>query len=115
MATSTETVVPEARHRAPRPRRRFRRARTLAGALCVTLLGAVVPGAGYLWTRRRLGWLVLVPFLVGLGLLGAYARDWHRVVDLAFDPTRLRVVAVIIGVLFVVWAFTVVTTYVMAR
>ena len=69
MATSTGTVVPEARprhrgHRASRETgRRFRRARTLAGALGVTVLGAVLPGAGYLWTRRRLGWFVLVPFL----------------------------------------------------
>lgn len=115
MATSTGTVVPEARHRAPRQERGFRRARTLAGALCVTLLGAVLPGAGYLWTRRRLGWFLLVPSLVGAGVLGYYARDWHHFVDLAFDPTRLRIVAVVIGVLFVVWAAVVVTTYLMAR
>ncbi|GAA1141951.1 LCP family protein [Nocardioides aquiterrae] len=115
MATSTGTIAPEARHRAPRPARRFRRARTLAGALCVMLLGAVLPGAGYLWTRRRLGWLVLVPFLAGVGGLAYYARDWHHFVDFAFDPTRLRVAGVVIGVLFLVWAFTVVTTYVMAR
>lgn len=115
MATSTGTVVPEARHRAPRPERGFRRARTLAGALCVTLLGAVLPGAGYLWTRRRLGWFVLVAFLAGAGVLAYYARDWRHFVDLAFDPTRLRIAAVVIGAVFVVWAFTVVTTYVMAR
>ena len=117
MATSTGTVLPGAapRHRAPRARRGFRRAKTLAGGLFVTLLGAVLPGAGYLWTRRRLGWLLLLPFLAGAGVLAFYARDWHRFVDLAFDPTRLRVLGVAIGVLFVVWAFTVVTTYVMAR
>ena len=115
MATSTGTVVPEARHRGPRARRAFRRARTLAGALGVTLLGAVLPGAGYLWTRRKLGWFVLVPFLAGAAALAYYARDWHHFVDIAFDPTRLRIVGVVIGVLFVVWAFTVVTTYVMAR
>jgi polyisoprenyl-teichoic acid--peptidoglycan teichoic acid transferase len=117
MATSLETRAPEARprHRAPRPPRAFRRARTLAGALGVTLLGAAVPGAGYLWTRRRLGWLVLVPFLVGLGVLAYYASDLRNFVDFAFDPTRLRVAAVVIGVVFLVWAFTVVTTYLMAR
>lgn len=115
MATSTGTVVPVARHRAPRRDRGFRRAKTLAGALCVTLLGALLPGAGYLWTRRRLGWFLLVPFLAGAGVLAYYARNWHHFVDLAFDPTRLRIVGVVIGVLFVVWAFTVVTTYVMAR
>ncbi|WP_081790535.1 LCP family protein [Nocardioides sp. URHA0032] len=115
MATSTGTVEPVARHRAPRAVRAFRRARTLAGALCVTLLGAVLPGAGYLWTRRRLGWFVLVAFLAGAGVLAYYARDWHHFVDLAFDPTRLRIAGVVIGVVFVLWAFTVITTYVMAR
>ena len=64
-----------------------------------------------MWTRRKLGWLLLLPFLAGVGVLGYYARDWHHFVDLAFDPTRLRIVGVAIGVLFVIWAFTVVTTY----
>lgn len=117
MATSLETRAPEARprHRAARPARTFRRARSLGGALGVTVLGALVPGAGYLWTRRRLGWLVLVPFVVGLGFLAYYASDLRNFVDFAFDPTRLRVAAVVVGVAFVVWAFTVVTTYLMAR
>lgn len=117
MSTSTDTVVPPARprHRAPQPRRSFRRARTLGGALGVTVLGAAVPGAGYLWTRRRLGWAVLAVFVAGLGVLAYYAQDWHRFIDMAFDPTRLRVAAVVLGVLFLGWAFTVVTTYVMVR
>lgn len=104
-----------ARHRAPRHPRAFRRARTLAGALGVTMLGAAVPGSGYLWTRRRLGYVVLLPFLAGLALVGLYARDLHRLVDFAFDPARLRVAAVVIVLAFLVWAFVVVTTYAMAR
>lgn len=120
MSTSVEAVAPEARpqhakHRAPKPRRTFRRAKTLAGALGVTLLGAAIPGAGYLWTRRRLGWLILVPFLAGLGVIAYYAQDVHKAIDFAFDPTRLRIAGVVIGFAFVVWAFTVVTTYAMAR
>ncbi|MGB0098665.1 MAG: LCP family protein [Nocardioides sp.] len=122
MATSRQTPAPEARprHRAPRPPRAFRRARTLAGALGVMFLGAVLPGAGYLWTRRRLGWAVLLPFLAGVGALVYYGwqatnLELGSMVDLAFDPARLRVVAAAIGVLFLVWAFTVVTTYAMAR
>ena len=47
------------RHQAPRDRQPFRRAKTLGGALGVTVLGAVVPGAGYLWTGRRLRYAVL--------------------------------------------------------
>lgn len=117
MATSQETPVPVARprHRAERARRRFRRAKTLAGALGVTVLGAILPGTGYLWTRRRLGWVVLLPFVAGLGLLGYYGRDLRTIADLAFDPTRMRIAAVVIGVAFLAWAFTVVTTYLMAR
>ena len=103
-----------ARHRAPY-RRTFRRARTMGGALAVTLLGAVLPGAGYLWTRRRLGYAVLLPFLAGLGALAYYAHDVRRLLDLAFDPAQLRTLAIVVGVAFVVWAFTVVTTYAMAR
>ena len=117
MATSVQTPVPVARprHRAAKQRLPFRRARTLAGALGVTVLGAVLPGTGYLWTRRRLGYVVLVPFLAGLVVVGLYARDLHRTVDFLFDPARLRVAAVAIGVLFLAWAFVVVTTYAMAR
>lgn len=103
------------RHRAAPLRRRYRRARTLAGALFVTLLGAVLPGAGYAWTRRRLGWLILGVFLLGAAAFALYARDWHRFVDMAFDPTRLRLVAVAIGIALGVWALIVVTTYLMAR
>lgn len=112
MSGSGGPVVSRARHRA---RRRTRRARSLGGALGITVLGAVLPGAGYLWTRRRLGYVVLVPFLVGVGLLGYYAQDLRRLVDVAFDPTQLRIAAVVIGVGFVGWAFVVVTTYLMSR
>lgn len=125
MSTSVETTAPAARpeparhkaakHRAPKPRRTFRRAETLAGALGVTVLGAVVPGAGYLWTRRRLGWFVLVPFLIAMGVAAYYFRDVDRALDFAFDPARLRVAAGVIGFLYVAWAFTVATTYAMAR
>ncbi len=106
------------RGRESRPRRHriaFRRARSLAGALGVTLLGAVVPGAGYVWTRRRLGYVVLLPSLVVAALLVVYARDFRHLIDVAFDPLRLRVAAVLLAIGFLVWAFTVVTTYLMAR
>lgn len=117
MSTSVRTVAPSARpkHRAPKPARSFRRAKTLAGALGVTVLGAVLPGAGYIWTRRRLGWLVLVPFLVAVGAAAYYFADVHRAAELAFDPGRLRATAVVLGVAYVIWGFTVVTTYAMAR
>jgi LCP family protein required for cell wall assembly len=114
MSGSGGPVVSRARHRAAR-RRAFRRSRSLGGALGITVLGAVLPGAGYLWTRRRLGYVVLLPFLLGVAVLAYYASDVHRLLEFGFDPARLRVAAVLIGVAFAVWAFTVVTTYVMAR
>ena len=81
----------------------------------MTVLGAVLPGTGYLWTRRRLGYAILAPWLVGLVLLGLYARDLDRLLDVAFDPARLRLVAALAVGAFVVWAAVVVTTYLMAR
>ncbi|MDF1602433.1 LCP family protein [Nocardioides sp. YIM 152315] len=102
------------RHRAAKARR-FRRTRTLAGALGVTLLGAVLPGAGYLWSRRRLGYVVLVPFLVGLAAAAYYVGDLSRAVDLAFDPTRLRVARFALGAVLAAWVFVVATTYLMVR
>lgn len=123
MSGSVQTVAPSARpdppanagrHRARRPTA-HRRARTLAGALMVTLLGAAIPGVGLLWTRRRVGWIVLVPFLVALGVLGYYARDLRHLLDFAFDPTRLRIAAVVIGIGLALWALVVVGTYLYAR
>jgi polyisoprenyl-teichoic acid--peptidoglycan teichoic acid transferase len=94
----------------------FRRATTVRGAVVVTLLGAVLPGGGYVWTGRRLGYVVLLPSMAGLGVLIAFAQeDLATLLDFAFDPVRLRTAAVLTSAAFAVWAFTVVTTYLMAR
>jgi len=84
-AGDRERAAGAGRHRAASVRQ-FRRARTLAGALGVTLLGAVLPGLGYIWSRRRLGYAVLLPFLLGLGVAAYYVGDLGRAADLAFDP-----------------------------
>lgn len=102
------------RHRAPRVRL-IRRARTLGGALMLTLLSAVLPGSGHLWARRRVGYAVLLPFLLGLGALAWLAADWRELVDTAFDPTQLRIIAVAIGVVALVWGTVVVTAYLVTR
>src|SRR6478735_3898259 len=120
MVVSVEPTAPApppapGRHRAARAPRGYRRARTLAGALGVTMLGAVLPGAGYIWSRRRLGWAVLVPFLAGLAVAAYYAGDLKRAVDLAFDPTRLQAATYLLGALLAVWLFVVATTYLMVR
>jgi polyisoprenyl-teichoic acid--peptidoglycan teichoic acid transferase len=101
--------------RAASHRRRFRRARTLGGALGVTLLGAVLPGAGMVWTRRRAGYLLLVPALGFAGYAAFFLTDVDTLIDLAVDPGRLRAAVVVIAVVFALWAFTVVATYLMAR
>ena len=94
---------------------RLRRARTVRGALAVTLLGAVVPGAGLLWTGRLVGYFLLVPAVGGsVYLLGAF-RDWGAAVELAADPEQLRSMSVVLGVGLGVWALSVVATYWCAR
>ena len=101
-----------ARHRSGGPRR----ARTLRGALGVTLLGAVVPGAGFLWARRLvLGLLVLLPALAALAAVPFQVRDLETAIDLAVDPERLRAAAWLLGAVLVVWAASVVATYVVVR
>ena len=82
-------------------RRARRRARTLRGALGVTLLGALLPGAGYVWTGRRLGYLLLVPAVAGCGVRRPVPDRPDTLVDLAVDPVRLRGVATLLAVAFV--------------
>jgi LCP family protein required for cell wall assembly len=82
----------------------------------VTVLGALVPGAGFLWARRLvLGLLVLVPALVALAAVPFQVRDLRTALDLAVDPARLEVVAWLLGGVLLLWAATVVATYVLVR
>jgi LCP family protein required for cell wall assembly len=104
----------------PAPRRRrkhrgYRRGRTLRGALLVTCLAAIVPGSGYVWAGRRLGYLLMAATVAGEMYLLARVSDVDTIVHLAVDPARLRLfeVAVVLG--FVLWAFVLVTTYLMVR
>src|SRR6478735_2736239 len=82
---------------------RHRRAHRLRGALAVTLLGTAVPGAGLVWTRRRWAWLLVLASVGGAVWLALSLRDLHAALDLAFDPDRLRVAAVVAGLELVVW------------
>ena len=100
-----------------------RRTHGLPGTLGLTFLTAVVPGTGYLYAKRRLaGWIVLIGWaLVFAGVGWYFGRDLDlaaartRAVDLAFDPTVLRIVAVVAGVLLLVWLFVVWTSYRLVR
>ena len=87
----------------------------MRGALGVTLLGAVLPGAGWLWSGRLIGYVLLVPVVGGCVYALATLRDVDALVDLATDPARLRAFAVVLGIGLTVWAVSVLTTYVWVR
>jgi len=101
-----------------RTRRERRRAHSLPGTLGMIVLGALVPGSGYLYAGRRfLGALVLAVWIGGLGVLAWYfGHDLKdSVLDLAFDPGMLKIVAAALGVLLLAWAFVVLTSYRLVR
>jgi LCP family protein required for cell wall assembly len=85
------------------------------GALGVTLLGAVFPGAGILWTGRLVGYVLLAPVVGGSVYLLATVRDLDPFIELATDPARLRAMSAVLGAALGVWALSVVATYVWAR
>ncbi|CAN5209363.1 hypothetical protein BH18ACT9_BH18ACT9_15690 [soil metagenome] len=118
----TATRMPETLDGGARPdseaaRGRYRRARGLGGTAGVTLLGAVLPGAGFVWTRRRwLGLLVLVPSLLLLGAgIWYVGRGLDVVLDLVFDPVRLQITAALLAGALLVWSTVVVSTYLLVR
>ncbi len=83
----------------------------------MTFLGALLPGSGYLYAgRRAIGGLVLLAWLCLLGGVAWYfARDVRTTLDLAFDPTRLRMLAAALILGLVVWAFVVFTSHRLVR
>jgi LCP family protein required for cell wall assembly len=116
MTDSVQTAAPVGGGAEPRtPEERPRRATTLPGALVVTLLGAVAPGAGLVWSRRRWAWVLVAAAVAGVVALGLSFRSLEAVLDLAVDPGRLRTVAWLIGVGLLLWAASVAATYVLVR
>ncbi|HWM03531.1 MAG TPA: LCP family protein, partial [Actinophytocola sp.] len=101
--------------RALRPR--GRRTHGLPGTVGMTFLGALVPGSGYLYAgRRAVGAVVLLVWLILLGGLAYYfGRDVRPALDLAFDPTRLKLLAGALVAGLVVWAFVVFTSHRLVR
>jgi LCP family protein required for cell wall assembly len=94
---------------------RERRVRGLPGTLGLTFIAAMVPGTGYLFAKRQLaGWLMLAGWAAVLGLvLWSSGRD--PVLNLAFNPTLLRVLTLVVAVLVLVWLFVVWTSYRLIR
>src|SRR3954447_4645622 len=99
----------------PHPRGRRRQARTLRGALIVTVLGALVPGAGLAWSRRLWGLLLTAAWLAGAGAGYWYVRDLHAVLDVVFDPVWLRFAASVVCAVILVWVVQVAATYAVVR
>ena len=109
-------LPPERGQGARRRRDPYRRAHGLGGTVGVTLLGALLPGAGFLWTRRQfLGWTVLLPFLSVAGTAAWYLRDVRAAADLVFDPARLQLAALVLAGAYGVWFLVVMSTYLLAR
>ncbi|HET9423272.1 MAG TPA: LCP family protein [Nocardioides sp.] len=98
-------------------RARGRRTHGLPGTVGMTFLGALVPGSGYLYAgRRAIGVVVLLAWMVALGAAAVYfGRDVRPALDLAFDPTRLKLLAGGLVAALVVWAFVVFTSYRLVR
>jgi len=90
---------------------------SVSRALGWTLLSAVVPGAGFLHSRRhRLGLSVLLASLFGLVLgLVLAPHSLHNALDLAFDPSSLTRAAVITLICLTLWVAMVVATFVVLR
>lgn len=112
-SASSSTQPPTRRRGGARADRRRRRAEGLPGTLGVTLLGALVPGAGFLYTGRRLlGALVLLPVLALLGGAAWYVgRDLRALLAFAVDPTRLTIAAVVLVLGLATWVAVVYLTY----
>src|SRR5689334_9789375 len=82
-----------------------------------TALSALVPGVGFLHSRRqRLGVVVLLLALVGAGWAALAApHSLGAALDLAFSPSRLTRAALLTAVCLVLWVAVVVGTFVVLR
>ncbi|HSE07718.1 MAG TPA: LCP family protein [Nocardioidaceae bacterium] len=98
-------------------RRGYRRASGLPGTIGVTFLGAVLPGAGFLWTRRVVMGLVVLLATLGLAAWAGWyvARDVDAIAEFAFDPAQLQVAGILLGTALLLWLAVVVSTYLLAR
>lgn len=73
----------------------------------------MIPGSGHLYSGRKAwGALVLLGWLAVAGSVAWYfGRDRSRIVDLAFDPTALKIAATVMATLLLVWLGVVWTSY----
>jgi hypothetical protein len=101
------------RARRAAPRQRATRPRGTGAILGLTLLGSVLPGAGYLLAgRKKLGALVLT---ITMGLLGAAAylglKRREQIIRLAVAPQQLQYVTAGLVLLGALWIIVIVTSH----
>ena len=88
-------------------------------ALGLTALGTLVPGAGLTRTRGRIvGWVLVLAFLAGLGLIAyrAATRGLRNFgLDVATHSTTLLVLGIAFAVGGLVWCISIIATAVQAR
>jgi len=82
-----------------------------------TVLGTVVPGVGLLAAGRKVvGSVVLGVFVLTLAVIGvAAAVDREALIAIGVDPTSLRRLAVVLGVVAALWVAVVVATHLSLR
>ncbi len=89
----------------------------MGAALGVVAMSAVAPGSGFWWAGRRMLGLVTMALAL-LTLVGAalwLPHDLRGALDFAFDPARLEVSSVVLGVVLVLWTLVLVLTFLMVR
>lgn len=103
--------------RGTRAAARHPRTRGLPGTVGMTVIGALIPGTGFLYAGRRIfGWAVLIGWLVVLGSVALYfGRGLRPALDLAFDPTWLKLAAAFLVAALVIWGCIVLMSYRIVR
>ena len=84
----------------------------------MTLLGALLPGSGYLYAGRKLlGAAVLLSWLAVVAAATWYVglRGTDAALEFAFDPVRLKIAALVVGLGLLTWGFVVFTSYRLVR
>lgn len=109
-------------HSGPRGRRRSRHRRipvqSMARALRLTVLSALLPGAGHLAAgRSRVGLVMAGSFLtlVAAGLLFITTVPHTRILRMSVEPDSLEFVAILFGALALIWVLVVVSTWAVTK
>ncbi len=89
----------------------------MRGAVLMTVVGALLPGAGFFYARRpKVGWAVAlgaVAVVVGTLLWVPWSRE--QALDFVLDPTRARLAGILLVVVLGVWLVVVAATFLVLR